>query len=67
MDAVSHQYDCYVEYGSIDKDIVELAPPQKLTQTKSLITRRYCVLNKDNNEVWYLLHLLFGSQSMLFS
>ena len=66
MDAVSHQYDCYVEYGSIDKDIVELTPPQKLTQTKSLIIRRYCVLNKDNNEVWYLLHLLFGSQSMLF-
>ena len=66
MDAVSHQYDCYVEYGSIDKDIVELTPPQKLTQTKSLITRRYCVLNEENNEVWYLLHLLFGSQSMLF-
>ena len=56
----------HVEYGSIDKDIVELTPPKKLTQTKSLITRRYCVLNKDNNEVWYLLHLLFGSQSMLF-
>lgn len=66
MDAVSHQYDCYVEYGSIDKDIVELTPPQKLTQTKSLITCRYCVLNKDNNDVWYLLYLLFGSQSMLF-
>ena len=66
MDAVSHQYDCYVEYGSIDKDIVELTPPQKLTQTKSLITRRYCVVNKDNNDVWYLLYLLFGSQSMLF-
>lgn len=66
MDAVGHQYDCYVNYGSIDKDIVELTPPQKLTETKSLLSHRYCVLNRDNTDVWYLIYLFFGSQSMLF-
>lgn len=66
MDAVAHQYDCYVNYGSIDKDIVELTPPQKLTETKSLLSHRYCVLNRDNTDVWYLIYLFFGSQSMLF-
>lgn len=66
MDAVAHQYDCYVNYGSIDKDIVELTTPQKITETKSLLSHRYCVLNRDNTEVWYLIYLFFGSQSMLF-
>ena len=66
MDAVAHQYDCYVNYGSIDKDIVELTPPQKLTETKSLLSHRYCILNRDNTDVWYLIYLFFGSQSMLF-
>lgn len=66
MDAVAHQYDCYVNYDSIDKDIVELTPPQKLTETKSLLSHRYCILNRDNTDVWYLIYLFFGSQSMLF-
>lgn len=66
MDAVAHQYDCYVNYGSIDKDIVELTPPQKLTETKSLLSHRYCILNRNNTDVWYLIYLFFGSQSMLF-
>lgn len=66
MDAVAHQYDCYVNYSSIDKDIVELTPPQKLTETKSLLSHRYCILNRDNTDVWYLIYLFFGSQSMLF-
>ena len=66
MDAVAHQYDCFVNYGSIDKDIVELTPPQKLTETKSLLSHRYCILNRDNTDVWYLIYLFFGSQSMLF-
>ena len=66
MDAVAHQYDCYVNYGSIDADLVEYTPPQKLTETKSLLSHRYCVLNRDNTDVWYLTCLFFGSQSMLF-
>ena len=66
MDAVAHQYDCYVNYGSIDKDIVELTPPKKLTETQSLLSHRYCMLNRENTEVWYLIYLFFGSQSMLF-
>ena len=66
MDAVAHQYDSYVNYGSIDADLVEYTPPQKLTETKSLLSHRYCVLNRENTEVWYLIYLFFGSQSMLF-
>lgn len=65
MDAVAHQYNCFVEYGSIDKDLIELVPPGKLTETKSLISHRYCVQNTDNNDVWYLIRLFFGNQSML--
>lgn len=65
MDAVAHQYNCFVEYGSIDKDIIELTPPGKLTETKSLLSHRYCVQNKENNDVWYLIRLFFGDQSML--
>lgn len=66
MDAVAHQYNCYVKYGTIDKDIIELEPPGKLTDTKSLISHRYCAQNKDNNELWHLIRLFFGSQGMLF-
>lgn len=65
MDSVAHQYNCYVKHGSIDQDIIELEVPCKITETKSLISRRYCVQNKNNNEVWYLIRLFFGSQSML--
>lgn len=65
MDSVAHQYNCYVKHGSIDQDIIELEAPCKITETKSLISNRYCVQNKNNNEVWYLIRLFFGSQSML--
>lgn len=65
MDSVAHQYNCYVKHGTIDQDIIELEVPCKITETKSLISRRYCVQNKNNNEVWYLIRLFFGSQSML--
>lgn len=66
MDAVVHQFSCYVVSGMIDKDLIELTPPQKLTDTKSLISRRYCVLNKDDKDVIRLIRLFFGDQSMLF-
>lgn len=65
MDSVAHQYNCYVKHGSIDQDIIELEAPCKITETKSLISHRYCVQNKNNNDVWYLIRLFFGSQSML--
>lgn len=65
MDAVAHQYDCFVENGSVDNDLIELTPPKKLTETRSLIARRYCVLKKDNDDVVMLIHLFFGDQSML--
>lgn len=65
MDSVAHQYNCYVKHGSIDQDIIELEAPCKITETQSLISHRYCVQNKNNNDVWYLIRLFFGSQSML--
>ena len=65
MDSVAHQYNCYVKHGSIDQDIIELEAPCKITEPKSLISHRYCVQNKNNNDVWYLIRLFFGSQSML--
>lgn len=65
MDSVAHQYNCYVKHGSIDQDIIELEAPCKITETKSLISHRYCVQNKNNNNVWYLIRLFFDSQSML--
>lgn len=65
MDSVAHQYNCYVKHGSIDQDIIELEAPCKITETKSLISHRYCVQNNNNNDVWYLIRLFFGSQSML--
>ena len=51
MDSVAHQYNCYVKHGSIDQDIIELEAPCKITETKSLISHRYCVQNKNNNDV----------------
>lgn len=65
MDSVEHQFNCYVENGVVDKDLIELTPPGKLTATKSLISHRYCTLNKENEDVRNLLSLFFGSQSML--
>lgn len=65
MDAVAHQYDCFVENGSVDNDLIELTPPKKLTETRSLVARRYCVLNRDNAEVRTLIRLFFSDQTML--
>lgn len=66
MDSMAHQYACFVKNGSIDEDLIELTPPKKLTESISLLATRYCVLNKDNQDVWHLIRLFFGKQSMLF-
>lgn len=66
MDSVAHQYECFVENGSIDDDLIELSTPKKLTDSMSLMRRRYCVLNKNNQDVSHIIRLFFGSQSMLF-
>lgn len=65
MDAVAHQYDCFVENGSVDNDLIELTPPKKLTETRSLIARRYCLLDKENTDVKQLVHFFFSDQSLL--
>lgn len=65
MDAVAHQYDCYIENGSVDRDLVELTSPKKITETRSLIDHRYCVLNKENDDVCKIIRLFFSNPSTL--
>lgn len=65
IDSVANQYNCYVENGVIDEDIIELTPPGKLTAIISFVTRRYCVLNNENEDIRTLIVLFLGSQSML--
>lgn len=65
MDSVAHQYDCFVENGLVDNELIELTPPKKLTETRSLIACRYCLLDKENTDVKQLVHFFFSDQSML--
>lgn len=65
MDSVAHQYNCYVENGVVDNDLIELTSPQGLQDTRSLIQRRYCVPNREDKDINHLFHLLFSDQCML--
>ena len=65
MDSVVHQYNCYVENGAVDNDIIELTSPHSLQDTLSLVEHRYCVPNRKNQDIRRLFHLLFSDQCML--
>lgn len=65
LDSVVKQYNIYVKYDEIDKDIIRLSKPLKTTDSKSILLNKYYEINEDSSELCAILNLLFGSSSLL--
>lgn len=65
LDSVVKQYNTYVLYNEIDKDIIRLSKPLKMTEGKSLLLNKYYEINEDSSELCAILNYLFGSSSLL--
>lgn len=65
LDSIAKQYSTYVLYDEIDKDVIRLSKPLKMTDGKSLLFNKYYEINEDSPELCAILNLLFGSSSLL--
>lgn len=65
LDSVVKQYNTYVQYDEIDKDVIRLSKPLKMTEGKSLLLNKYYEINKNSSELHAILNNLFGSNSLL--
>ena len=65
LDSVVKQYNTYVQYDEIDKDIIRLSKPLKMTEGKSLLLNKYYEINKESSELRTILNNLFGSNTLL--
>lgn len=65
LDSIAKQYSTYVLYDEIDKDVIRLSKPLKMTDGKSLLFNKYYEINEDSSELCAILNLLFGSSSLL--
>jgi len=67
LDAVVKQYNTYVEYDEINRDIIRLSKPLPLEEGKSLLTNKYYEIEDGNAEFVSILRGLFGSNNSLLS
>lgn len=65
LDSVVKQYNTYVLYDEIDKDIIRLSKPLKMTEGKSLLLNKYYEINDESSELRAILSNLFGSNTLL--
>ncbi|NTJ69595.1 hypothetical protein HQ903_07140 [Enterococcus faecium] len=59
------QWKLYTEEKEIDSDLFELESTPALSSLKSLLDKKYIYVNKKNENVQKILHLLFSDQSDL--
>lgn len=67
LDNVVKQYNVFVEYDDIDKDLIRLSGPVKVEEGISLFTNKYYELVDGNNELGFILWDLFGTSNSLLS
>lgn len=65
MDSVAQQYQLYAENNEINKDLLDYTPPVKCTSLKSVVEKKYYVLNEKEGEIRHLFYLFFSDQCML--
>ena len=65
LDSVVKQYNTYVLYDEIDKDIIRLSKPLKMTEGKSFLLNKYYEINDGSSELRAILSNLFGSNTLL--
>lgn len=65
LDSVVKQYNTYVQYDEIDKDIIRLSKPLKMTEGKSLLLNKYYEINEESSEIRVILNCIFGSNTLL--
>lgn len=65
LDSVVKQYNTYVQYDEIDKDIIRLSKPLKMTEGKSLLLSKYYEINGESSELRTILNNLFSSNTLL--
>lgn len=65
LDSVVKQYNTYVQYDEIDKDIIRLSMPLKMTEGKSLLLSKYYEINGESSELRTILNNLFSSNTLL--
>lgn len=65
LDSVVKQYNTYVQYDEIDKDIIRLSKPLKMTEGKSLLLNKYYEINEESSELRVILNSLFDSNTLL--
>lgn len=65
MDSVAQQYQLYAENNEINKDLLGYTSPVKCTSLKSVVEKKYYVLNEKEGEIRHLFYLFFSDQCML--
>ncbi|MDH6344219.1 hypothetical protein M2480_003173 [Parabacteroides sp. PFB2-12] len=65
MEAISKQYNLFVQEKEIDLELLMLGKPIGVTEVKSLLQKKYYAVDEDNKELNNIFHFLFGDQSML--
>lgn len=67
LDDVVKQYNSFVEYDDIDRDLIRLSNPVKVEDGISLFKNKYYELVDGNNELCFILWDLFGASNSLLS
>lgn len=67
LDDVVKQYNSFVEYDDIDRDLIRLSNPVKVEDGISLFKYKYYELVDGNNELRFILWDLFGASNSLLS
>lgn len=67
LDNVVKQYNSFVEYDDIDRNIIRLSNPVKVEEGISLFENKYYKVVDGNNELVFILWDLFGASNSLLS
>lgn len=65
LDSIVKQYNTYVLYDEIDKDLIRLSKPLKMTDGKSFLVNKYYEINEKSPEIGVILNSIFNSNSLL--
>lgn len=65
LDAIVKQYQTFVQEDEIDPELIQYAPPLKMTDGRSILENKYYEANEANEDIWKVMNLLFSSQTLL--
>ncbi|MGL5683076.1 MAG: hypothetical protein ACRDDZ_08515 [Marinifilaceae bacterium] len=65
LESLVKQYNQYTEDDEIDSALFRYLPPLKITDGKSLLSKKYYEINGDKSEILRPISLLFSTQNLL--